>query len=174
MKLLKKNTNVTHRENINKYDVESELDSFLDRNNVVDDNDVPAVIENASIEDIKAEILKRDHDAINKLMLQTLSPQLSYNEEQKRSFKEGLMKYIKGVLGAQLVIVGVAFLAICIAVCCGVDNPILTNNIVKIFDFLQYYITAIIVEFIAILFFIVKFVFDKSIVGLLSDTIKKK
>ena len=42
------------------------------------------------------------------------------------------------------------------------------------FDFLKYYITAIIVEFIAMLFFIVKFVFDKSIVDLMGGILDKK
>ena len=174
MNLLEKIAGIVHRPNTKTKDVESELDSFFDKDNVVDNNDVPVVSKNASIEDIKAQIMKDDHDAINKLMLHILSPQLSDNEIQKRSFKEDLMKYIKRVLIAQLIVVGIAFLAVSIAICFGVNNPILVNNIAKIFDFLQYYITAIIVEFIAMLFFIVKFVFDKSIVGLLSDTIKKK
>ena len=174
MKLLDKITNMIHKTTISKQDIESELDSFLDKDNVVDNTDVPTVAKNASIEDIKAQIIKDDHDAINKLMLHILSPQLSDNEIQKRSFKEDLMKYIKGVLIAQLIVVGIAFLSVCLAICFGINNQILVNNITKIFDFLQYYITAIILEFIAMLFFIVKFVFDKSIVGLLSDTIKKK
>lgn len=162
------------KSNTKNQDAKKELESFLDGTDVVDSTDVPIVNEKTSIDDIKAQIMKDDHDAINKLMLHILSPQLSENEMQKRRFKQDLMKYIMGVLIAQLVIVGIAFLGVYIPICFGMNNSLLDNNLNSILNFLQYYITAIIVEFIAMLFFIVKFVFDKSIVGLLSDTIDKK
>ena len=51
--------------------------------------------------------------------------------------------------------------------------PILRNldsNGLSIFcDFMKYYISAVIVEFIAMLFFIVKYVFDKSITELVKE-----
>lgn len=161
-------------ENVGELSIENELGNMLDANgNNLNHEDVPNV-SNMSMDAVRANILKEDHAAINQLMLTTLSPQLSNNEAQKREFKEKLMKYIQIVLIIQLIVVGVAFLAIIISVCLGVSHKVFIDNLDSILNFLQYYITAIIVEFIAMLFFIVKFVFDKSIVELLSNTIDKK
>lgn len=165
-KLFKKKTQTTE-------EYETDVLDFLDDEDNMNEEDTPQV-DSISIDHLRLNILKDDHDTLNKLMLYILSPELSKNEIQKRRFKQKLMGYIQGVLIVQLVVVGIAFLGVCIAICFGTKNTILANNINTIFNFLQYYITAIIVEFIAMLFFIVKFVFDKSIVGLLSDTIKKK
>lgn len=48
------------------------------------------------------------------------------------------------------------------------------NVISEIFEFSKFYITSIVAELIAILFFIVKNVFDKSIVDLFKNFDKNK
>lgn len=160
--------------NVGELSIGNELGDMLDANRSnLNHDDVPNV-SNTSIDTVRAKMLKEDHAAINQLMLTTLSPQLNENETQKRQFKEKLMKYIQIVLIIQLIVVGVSFLAIIVSVCFGVSHKVFVDNLGSILNFLQYYITAIIVEFIAMLFFIVKFVFDKSIVELLSNTIDKK
>ena len=157
---------------LNYPNISKEFDDFLDNNRTINKDDVPTV-EETNLADKYFQTIKKDHDAINKLMLQILSPQLSENEIQKRSFKEKLMKYILKVLFIQLILIGIFVIGIFSVLCFGYQNEFLTNNINQIFSFLRYYMTAIIAELIAMLFFIVKFVFDKSIVDLLSDTIKK-
>lgn len=138
----------------------------------VDIEETPEITE-ISLEKMYAKIMESDHNALNELMLSTLGQELKENESQKRSLKQSLMKYIQGILIFQLGLIGLAFFCVCISICFCEDSSILSSNLNEILDFLQYYITAIIVELIAMLFFIVKFVFDKSIVELLSDTIHK-
>ena len=134
----------------------------------IDVKNIPNVKDSPVADEIDNTVTSAEKvSAIDQLMLTTLSPELGNNEEQKRNFKEGLVKYIKIILTSQLIVVGLAFITIIICVCAGVSHPSFVNNIPTIFNFMQFYITAIIVEFIAMLFFIVKFVFDKSICLLL-------
>ena len=129
-----------------------------------------------SVENIYAAIAQKDHDALNLLLLNALRPELVKNENQKRKFKKSLMVFIEIVLSVQL---GVILLLI--AVICAhtvLDLPFITKDLnneslKEIFVFLKYYIAATIGEFIAMLFFIVKYVFDKSIVDLISHYVKK-
>lgn len=157
--------------------VAKDIDQIItntDKDENIDTDDIPCVGDGSVIDEVNTSTSEDSVSAINQLMLTTLSPQLSENEKQKRIFKQKLMKYIQVILVSQLSVVGLAFIAIVACICLGVSHPIFADNIQAILNFMQYYITAIIVEFIAMLFFIVKFVFDKSIVELLSDTIKKQ
>lgn len=52
-------------------------------------------------------------------------------------------------------------------------NDLTNESIEVLFDFLKYYIGVVIVEFLAMLFFIVKYVFDKSIVDLTGVLLEK-
>lgn len=158
--------------------VTESFDEIVENSNKDDDiniNDIPCVDDKPSVGKINSNIASNEKvSAIDQLMLTTLSPELGNNEEQKRNFKEGLVKYIKIILAAQLIVIGLAFIALIVCICFGVSHSVFVDNLQAILNFMQFYITAIIVEFIAMLFFIVKFVFDKSIVELLSDTIKKQ
>lgn len=141
------------------------LDDFVKDN--VNVNDTPKTT-TQSVEDRYATIKQIDHDALNKVLLETLNPQLAQNEEQKRIFKENLMKYIRRILVAQMILVSIPILMVFVNICLDIPfmKTIEKEQIQTLFSFLKYYIGAIIVEFIAMLFFIVKYVFDKSIVDL--------
>lgn len=141
----------------------------------VNNSDVPEV-PNYPADDIYAKIMHEDHNALNKVLLETLNPQLYLNEEQKRKFKEDLMVYIKKILSFQILLVSLTILIVCIDICFDIHfmKQLDSSQIDNLFDFLKYYITAIIVEFIAMLFFIVKFVFDKSIVDLIKAMTNNK
>lgn len=52
-------------------------------------------------------------------------------------------------------------------------NKLSLEQLKDVIKFLEYYISATAAEFIAMLFFIVKFVFDKSIVSLIKDLFNK-
>lgn len=125
----------------------------------------------------EARIKQLDHAARNQLLLETLSPHLSRNEEQKRQFKVKLMNLTKQLIILQLVFVAIPILLIFGDLCLKLPVPVFEKIPVEIvpsiFSFLKYYITAIIAELLAMLFFIVRFVFDKSIVDLVREMIKK-
>lgn len=124
-----------------------------------------------SFEELSAKIKKADHEAINKMLLETLGPELKNNETQKRILKCKLMNYIIIILSVQLGFFLLIALVLTIATCV---NPSGFEKIANsIFDFLKYYASAVLVEFITMLFFIVKFVFDKSIVTLISKLFDK-
>lgn len=109
------------------------------------------------------------------MLLDTLKPHLGENEEQKRDLKEKLVDFIKTMLTIQLVFVAVPIVILFLSLC--VDIPFLKDIepeiIPSLLSFLKYYITAIIAELLAMLFFIVKFVFDKSIVDLVKEMVRK-
>lgn len=113
--------------------------------------------------------------AENIVLLKALAPQLEENEKQKRNFKESLMKYIIIILSIQLGFFLFVVFLFAFAFCFKTPftNSISIEQLKHIIEFLKYYISAVIVEFIAMLFFIVKFVFDRSIVGLIKQLFKK-
>lgn len=157
-------------ENVEQQNVD--LDNFLDKN--TEYSDLPNVTERPSSE-LRDRILKDDHDTLNKVLLETLCPQLESNEEQKRSFKQKLMSYVKGLIIAQSILVAIPILCCCAAVCFDIPfmNDLTNDTIKSVFNFLQYYITAVVAEFLTMLFFIVKYVFDKSIVDLTGKLLDK-
>ncbi len=107
-----------------------------------------------------------------------LSPQLQKNEELKRKQKNKLMDNIFKLLKTQFTATYVLIFGFIIMIALNQKLGITEKTITHIFDFLKFYITTIIAELIAILFFIVKNVFDKSIVDLFKnfdkDRIKQK
>ena len=116
--------------------------------------------------------IKDEHNkAIDAVLLSGLTPELLKDETQKRAFKERLMRYILIILSVQLGIFLLVVLAFAFACCfkTSFTKDISIEQLKHIVEFLKYYISAVIVEFIAMLFFIVKFVFDKSIVGLIKQ-----
>lgn len=107
-----------------------------------------------------------------------LAPQLKYNERLKRRQKRALMNKIFQILSGQFiaiyVFVGIVLLATGTSKWLGLSDALL----VEMISFIKFYITSIIAELIAILFFIVKNVFDTSIADLFknfdSDSKEKK
>lgn len=133
----------------------------------VDSKDKPQPKE-SDIHSKLADITKKDHEALNDLLVATLAPQLKENEIQKRKLKERISKYILWAIIIQSILV--FFPVISVVFCICFDFPFLKVISIDdqqiVFNFLEYFITAVLAEFIAMLFFIVKQVFDKSIVGL--------
>lgn len=138
--------------------------------------DLPTIAPGPTINDILTEIKKNDHEAINKILLETLAPQLSKNEEQKRAFKKALTIYIIVILSIQIAIFLLVIIIFTLAHCLNIEifKNITIEQLEHLLSFLKYFITAIVAEFIAMLFFIVKFVFDKSIVDLITQLFDKK
>lgn len=110
-------------------------------------------------------------DFNNRAVLRDLTEQLVENELQKRGFKVKLMNYIKGMIIVQMFLIAIPVLLLTGASFLNVSKlRSLDSEALSIFcDFMKYYISAVIVEFIAMLFFIVKYVFDKSITELVKE-----
>ena len=138
------------------------------------EDDKPTV-EQISLSELEAKIKQIDHEALNKVLLDTLNPHLGDNERQKRHLKEELVKFIKRMLTIQLIFVAVPIVILFACLCINIPflKDIEPEIIPPLLSFLKYYITAIIAELLAMLFFIVKFVFDKSIVDLVKEMVRK-
>lgn len=98
-----------------------------------------------------------------------LAPQLQQNEKLKRAQKQELTQKVFEILKWQF-IATYGFVLIIIIIIAASSRLQLSDTIIgRIIDFIQFYITSIIAELIAILFFIVKNVFDTSIVDLFKN-----
>lgn len=152
-----------------------EENDFLDSYSNSNSNESPK-LDTDSVGQAYADIAREDHAALNKMLLEKLSPQLEHNESQKRGFKRRIMNYILNVLNIQLGFFIVIVVLFSVAFCFdfGFFKNITLDQLKQITIFLEFYVSAIIAEFIAMLFFIVKFVFDKSIVDLIMELFKKR
>lgn len=103
-----------------------------------------------------------------------LSPQLEINEDLKRQHKNVLMRNIFKILKWQFIFtyifVSILLISVILSQFLSLDAIIIKTVI----NFIEFYITSIVVELISILFFIVQNVFDKSIVDLFSNFDKQK
>lgn len=106
---------------------------------------------------------------ISKIYKDVLSPQLELNEELKRKHKTSLMYNIFHLLKIQFGFTYVFVFVLLVGILASHFLGISEHTIDSIIKFIQFYITSIVVELISILFFIVKNVFDKSIVDLLKN-----
>lgn len=104
---------------------------------------------------------------------EVLSPQLEENEKLKRQQKTELMSNIFAFLKWQFFATYAFIFGFILIIACKTNLGISDNVIIHIFNFLKFYITTIVAELIAILFFIVKNVFDKSITDLFKNFDKK-
>lgn len=102
-----------------------------------------------------------------------LSPQLQENEILKREHKKNLMKKLFSIIKWQFIATYTFVLILLISIMFSEILNISESVVLAIIKFLEFYITSIIVELIAILFFIVKNVFDKSIVELIKNFDKR-
>lgn len=108
-----------------------------------------------------------------KIYEKILAPELKENEKLKRQQKGNLMNNIFKLLKYQFIATYIFIILFIIMIGANTYLNITANVITQIFDFLKFYITSIVAELIAILFFIVKNVFDKSIVDLFKNFDKK-
>lgn len=117
--------------------------------------------------DIKA--LNHRFETINGIYSKVLAPEIQKNEELKREQKKLLMKIIFVVLALQFIFTYFIVIAIVVIIACSSYLSVSDAVMEALIKFAQFYITAIVVELISILFFIVKNVFDTSIVELFKD-----
>lgn len=102
-----------------------------------------------------------------------LAPQLEQNEGLKRKQKEKLMNKLFEILKLQFWFTYIYVLILVLAVLFSGILGISENLVLNVIKFAEFYITSVVAELIAILFFIVKSVFDKSIVELIKDFDKR-
>lgn len=90
-----------------------------------------------------------------------LAPEIKYNEKLKREHKNTLLKLTKQVIyiNFSIIIISVILAFVGIAFFDKIDISFCQ----ELLSFLKYFLTAIFAEFISILFFIVRRVFDSSI-----------
>ena len=109
-----------------------------------------------------------------KLYVHVLAPQLEKNEKLKRDLKIRLMTNIFRILKWQFiatyVFVGLMTISLIFSAYLKIPESLVEAGI----SFMKFYITSIIVELISILFFIVKNVFDTSIIDLFKNFDKYK
>lgn len=113
-------------------------------------------------------------ELIRKIYQDVLSPQLEENEILKREQKRELMSKIFKILKWQFIFTYVFVVVLIAGALFSKKLQISENIVTSIIKFVEFYITSIVAELLAILFFIVKNVFDKSIVDLIKILIKEK
>lgn len=169
--------------NDNKNIVESNTASSLDPNLSEDQKAVLSSVNIPNKLDIKitnADSVSSETVQMNeafelsrKLYQDVLSPQLEKNEELKREQKKELMSKIFKILKWQFIFTYFFVAIILLGSLLSGNLKISENIILNIISFVKFYITSIIVELLSILFFIVKNVFDKSIVDLIKNFDKR-
>lgn len=107
-----------------------------------------------------------------------LANEFRANESQKRTFKPILLTIISTLIFFQLIFSNAIILIIVLSLVAG-DNPILFINkidlsiVSELFDFLKYYITSTVVELLAMIYFIIRYVFDKSVEDMIKNNRNK-
>lgn len=149
---------------------ESVFENYIKNNTNI--SDLPKI---EDIADISDEIKKYDNSVLNKILLEMLTPELTRNEAHKRFLKEKLLKYISRIITITLIFLALPIILTFATICFRTPftRDITTEQISLLLEFLKYYSSIIIAEFIAMLFFIVRYVFDKSIVELMKERFKK-
>lgn len=107
--------------------------------------------------------------ANNKVLLNTLAPEVSKNEEKKRKHKDILLKNVTIFLGLQFLAIFILVMTIIIAIIVfhALGNHLSSELVGILFGFFGTYTTSVIVELICILKYIVTNVFDTSISSLM-------
>lgn len=110
--------------------------------------------------------------------------QFAANEDNKRTLKPKILIWVCAFIIIQLVIMNLILFIVILSLVVGEStlwfiHSINLKIVPDVFDFLKYYITATIVELLGMLYFMIRKVFDNSIVDFfklnrrLKDKIKK-
>lgn len=130
-----------------------------------EENEVSFVISKENSSDIESKI-SAENSRINR---ELLIPELVANEKQKRDLKKFLLIGVIVFISVQILMMSVFICLLVYSVTIGSNR--LTNidkELCKsLIDFMKFFVSATLCEFIAMLFFIVKYVFDKSIFELI-------
>lgn len=108
-----------------------------------------------------------------KIYEDVLAPQLEENEKLKRDQKKTLIKKLFNLLFFQFIVTYIFVLMLILSIIFSGQLDLSEKIILNLIKFIEFYITSIVVELISILFFIVKNVFDTSIVELLKGFDKR-
>ncbi|MDE7446256.1 MAG: hypothetical protein K2N15_11245 [Lachnospiraceae bacterium] len=150
-----------------------ENDLSENQKKVLDSVDIPKElnIQIKSVTPISPEAIEMNDSfgLARKIYQDVLSPQLKSNEEQKRKHKIQLMNNIFSILKWQFIFTYLFVAILIIGVFCSSFLKISDDIVQSIIKFVEFYITSIVVELLSILFFIVKNVFDTSIVDLMKN-----
>ena len=114
--------------------------------------------------DIEGYIRKANAD----VLLKTLAPEITLNEQKKREHKDKLIKYLARFLVFQFAFVFIIIMTTIVSIICfhATNNPLSQGVVNILFAFFGTYLTSVAVELIYILKYIVEQVFDTSISSL--------
>ncbi len=101
-------------------------------------------------------------------LIKILSPEINKNEDKKRNHKDKLISIVKIFLICQFIVLMCLLFGVTIMIFVfhGLKNDLDLAYIESIIKFISVYITSVVAELIAMLYFIVSNVFDTSITGL--------
>lgn len=108
-----------------------------------------------------------------KIYEDVLAPQLEENENLKREQKRTLVDKLFKLLAFQFIVTYIFVFMLILSIIFSGKLTLSENVILNLMKFIEFYITSIVVELISILFFIVKNVFDTSIVELIKGFDKR-
>ncbi len=108
-----------------------------------------------------------------KIYEDVLAPQLEQNEDLKREQKRTLVDKLFKLLAFQFIVTYIFVFMLILSIIFSCKLALSENVILNLMKFIEFYITSIVVELISILFFIVKNVFDTSIVELIKGFDKR-
>lgn len=126
-------------------------------------------VNNEEFTQLKNKLTISNREKVNKLISDLdifvyrdiLAPEIKYNEELKRKHKNTLLKLTKQVIYINFSIIAISVILVFVGI--AFFNKIDISFCHELLSFLKYFLTAIFAEFISILFFIVRRVFDSSI-----------
>lgn len=180
-KQIENNTEISNISSDKSADIDKNVESVLHNNLQVPDNVIVQQLEGNS--ENTSENEKHIYDIVEmnahfalrkKIYEEILAPELVNNEKDKRTHKQNVVNKLFEILKWQFTATYI-FIVFMLLMITFKTKLSLNNTIIKyMFDFLKFYITTIVAELIAILFFIVKQVFDKSIVELFKNFDKDK
>lgn len=101
-------------------------------------------------------------------LIKILSPEINKNEDKKRKHKDKLISIVKIFLICQFIVLMCLLFGVTIMIFVfhRLKNDLDLAYIESIIKFISVYITSVVAELIAMLYFIVSNVFDTSITGL--------
>jgi amino acid permease len=96
----------------------------------------------------------------------SLAPQLIKNEKLKRKHKEVLLRFLKVFLVVQSIFLGLIVVWVIFSTTVSFEWLKASENPFIHYDFLKFYITAVVAEVLGMIYYIVKKVFDTTITSL--------
>ena len=106
----------------------------------------------------------------NSVVKDSLMPELKENENQKRKLKKTVLKGVCFFIFFHSLLMFTCLILLIYTITIGSNKFLFidSNLISQLINFMKFFVTASLCEFIAMLFVIVKYVFDKSIVELVT------